>query len=290
MWKIAFLTPVILTLSLNASSADMFIGHAYYSKCPYVGCVDDKIYARPLFKKTQNGWQVFPNGDDIGNIPDDLRRSYKLFPSEIKWNIFNKNHSLIGKKTVKNDKPVSGGINAGAAEMQVDIGLINPDKKIFYDQSADLILSTNKNVVFSKFNTRETTDIEIYESAVKNIRSAENKADIIGSIEKSATIYSIENVDVIAILNFTQITEEIIDTDCVVLTKTGDKWEFVFDGRSFGYDDERKVWFELRIIADFDNDGKNEYIFDLSSGVNGFGYVLWHDVITKPLVYKFYIH
>jgi len=291
MRKTMFLTITILALSLNASPADIFIGHAYYLKCPYYGCDGGEIYARPLFEKKQNDWQAFPNGEDIGNTPDALYQSYKLFPNEIKWYIFNDDYSLIGKATVENLKPVEWRINAGAAQMRMDSEIIKHDSDVErgYNPSADLILSTNENVIFSKFKTRITTDIKIYESAIKNIRGVGYSTDFIGTIEKYATIYSVDNEDVIAILNFKHITEDIIDTNSLVLAKKGKIWEFVFDGDSLDYDKDI-VYFSLIAIADFDNDEKNEYLFNLSSGVNRFGYVLWHDGIAKPLVYKFNSH
>ena len=291
MKKVIFLTIGILVLSLNAYSADVLIGHAYYFKCPYLNCNDEAIYARPLFKKTQNGWQVFPNGKDIGYNPDAVKQSYKLFPSEIKWNIFNIDQSLIGKKTVENKKPVEWLINTGAAQMQIDPKIIkqNIDSEADYDLSADLILSTNENVTFSKFKTRETADVEIFESAIKKVKDIGNITNTNGTIEKSATIYSIGNVDVIAILDIEQIYDQYIETNSVVLSKTGDKWDFAFDASSLNFDED-DVLFSLKTIADFDNDGKSEYIFNLLSGVHGYGYILWQAEIAKPLVYRYYAH
>ena len=286
-----FLPFVIMMSSISAFSADTFIGHAYSFKCPYYGCDKVENYARPLFKKSQNGWQVFPNGKDVGNTPDALQQSYKLFPDEIKWNIFNHDQSLIGEELVENKKPAEWWINVGASEMQFDFEKIkqNSDEIGYYDTSDDLILSTNKNSVFFKFKTRETTDINVFESSVNYIKDVVNKIDPNVTIEKKATIYSVENVDVIAILDFKQISDEMIDKNCVVLAKTGDKWEFAFDGQSINYDKDN-VSFWLKTVADFDNDEKKEYIFTLSSGVNGFGYVLWQAEIAKPLVYRYYSH
>jgi len=294
MKKIVFLTIVILALSLNAFSADTFIGHAYYFRCPSLGCVDEAIYARPLFKKTQNGWQAFPNGKELGNTPNALDQSYKLFPSEIKWNIYDEGYSLIGEENVENKKPVEWWINAGAAQMRMAPEIIkqNLDKEVDYDTSADLILSTNENVKFSNITTRKTkniADVEIFELTIKNDKHARNRAVSNGIIQKSVTIYSVENVDVIAILDFQYISDDIWGTDSVVFAKTGDKWAFVFDGRNLGYDEEFAS-ISLKTIADFDNDGKSEYIFNLGSGINEYGYILWHDGITKPLTYKFYSH
>jgi len=282
---------IVIVSCLNACSADTFIGHAYYFKCPYNGCDEEAIYARPLFKKAQESWQVFPNGADIDYTPDIFKQSYKLFPIEIKWNIFNNDHSLIGKEIVENKKPIEWLINTGAAQMQIDPEIIkqNINKSTNIDTSADLILSTNENIVFSKFETRKTTEIEIFESAIKNRKYAGNSIDSFGIVEKYATVYSVENMDVITILDFKQTGGDIGDTSSVVLAKVGDKWEFVFDGNSLNYYEDN-VLFTLKTIADFDNDGKNEYIFNLISGFNEYGYILWQNGIAKPLVYKFYSH
>ena len=286
-----FLPFIIMMFSISAFSADIFIGHAYSFKCPYYGCDKVENYARPLFKKSQNGWQVFPNGKDVGSTPDALWQSYKLFPDKIQWNIFDHDQSLIGEELVENKKPAEWWINVGAGQMQFDFEKIkqNSDKTGYYSTSDDLILSTNKNIVFFKFKTRETTDIKVFESSMNHIKDVINKIDPNVTIEKKAAIYSVENVDVLAILDFEQISDEMIDTNSVVLVKTGDKWEFAFDGKSIDYDKEN-VAFLLKTIADFDNDGKREYIFTLSSGVNGFGYILWQDGIEKPLVYRYYSH
>ena len=276
---------------------DVFIGHAYYRKCPYFECGEEHIFARLLFEKTKNGWRTFPNSKDVGSNPDDLKQSYKLFPREIKWNIFNNNLSLIGKETVEINKHVEWWINVGAAQMRLDPEIIKQhvDKRItFYDMFADLILSTNENVTFSKFKTRKTTDVKIFESAIKNMKKTGNSDDPSVTIEKRATIYSIENVDVIAVLDiehFYYSDGELgwNETDSVVFAKNGDKWEFIFDGENFD-DDGSDMSFSLKTIADFDNDGKRECIFILVSGVNGFGYVLWQEGIAKPLAYKYYSH
>ena len=291
MMSYKFLPFIILMFPIGTFSADIFIGHAYPFKCPYYGCDKVDNYARPLFKKSQNGWQVFPNGKDVGNTPDALQQSYKLFPDKIHWNIFNQDQSLIGEELVENKKPAEWWINVGAGQMQFDFDKIkqNPDKAGHYDTSDDLLLSTNKNSVFFKFKTRETTDIKVFESSINHIKDIVNKIDPIVTIEEKATIYSVENMDVIAILDFKQITDEMIDINSVVLTKTGDKWEFAFDGKSINYDEDN-VSFRLKAVADFDNDEKKEYLFTLSSGVNGFGYVLWQDGVEKPLVYRYYSH
>ena len=271
---------------------DVLIGHAYYFKCPYYECNDETTFARPLFKKTENDWQVFPNDfKDIGNTPDNIKQSYKLFPEKIKWNIFNDDYSLIGNETVENKKPVEWAINAGAAQMHLDPAIIKQtiDQEIFYDPSSDLVLSTNNNVIFSKFSTRKTTDVEIYESAIKGIKDIENSIYQDGTIEKRATVYSVENIDVIAILYIEKTYNNYSEMNGVVLVKNGDKWVFAFDGKNLSTD-VSDTSFSLKTIADFDNDGKSEYIFNLFVGFNGFGYVLWYDGITKPLVYKYYSH
>lgn len=288
--KYKFFPFVIMMFSMNALSADIFIGHAYSFRCPYYGCDEVENYARPLFKKSQDEWQVFPNGSDIGNTPDALQRSYKLFPDEIKWNIFSHDQSLIGEELVENKIPVEWWMNAGASQMQFNLDKIkqNSDEIGYYDSSADLILSTNKNSVFSKYKTREITDEKVIESFLKHSRDVANMGTIMTLGEK-ATIYSVENVDVIAIVDFKQISDEIIDIYSVVFAQTGDKWEIAFDGQSIDYD-SGNVSFRLKTIADFDNDGKREYIFTLVSGVNGFGYILWYDGIVKPLSYRFSAH
>ena len=273
---------------------DLFIGHAYYFKCPYYECNDESIYARPLFKKNEMNWQVFPNVfEDIGNTLDAIKQSYKLFPDEIKWNIFNNDYLLIGNEVVENKKPIEWSINVGAAQMLLDPEIIkqNIDQEIFHDSSADFVLSTNDNVVFSKFNTKETTDVKIFESAIKSTIKTGNSVDSGVTIKKNATIYSIENVDVIAILYTEKIYDEYSEMKSVVFAKTDGKWEFIFDCENIDYDGPY-ISFWLKTIADFDNDGKNEYIFNLLTGIsgNGFGFVLWHDGIAKPLVYKYYSH
>ena len=292
MKKCKYLPFLIMFLFINnAISADNFIGHAYSFKCPYYGCDDVDIYARPLFKKNHNDWQIFPQSKDIGNTLDALQLSYKLFPVAIKWNIFNYDQSLIGEELVENNRPSEWWMNVGASKMQFDLKKIIKYSDIigYYDPMADLILSTNKSSVFYKYKTRETTDVKIFESSINYTKDIVSNADTILSIEKSATIYSIENMDVIAILDFKQISDEMVDVDSVVLIKTGDKWEFAFDGQST-INDRDNVFFRLKTIADFDNDGKSEYIFILSSGINRFGYILWHDGITKPLVYEYSLH
>jgi len=287
MTKCKLLPFVIMALSMNAFSADILIGHAYSFKRPY-----DEVenYARPLFKKSQSGWQVFPNGSDIGYTQDALQQSYKLFPNEIKWNVYNYDQSLIGAELVENKKPAEWWMNVGASKMQFDFKEIkhNSDEMGYYDPSFDLILSTNKDSVFPKYKTREMTDVKIFESLLTRLRDTANIDSII-AIEKKAIIYSVENADVIAVLDFKQIGDEVIDIDSVVFVKTGDIWEFAFDGRSINYDRDN-VSFRLKTIADFDNDGKREYIFTLASGVNRFGYILWHDEIVKPLVFRFSLH
>ena len=76
---------------------------------------------------------------------------------------------------------------------------------------------------------------------------------------------------------------------CVVLAKIDNEWRLAFDGENLDHL-EMRISYSLKAIADFDNDGKNEYLFVLSSGVNGYGYVLWQDGMAKPLVYKYYSH
>ena len=281
-----------MVLSTNVYASDIFIGHAYYFKCPYYKCDAEAIYARPLFKKMLDGWQVFPNSKDIDYTPENFKQSYTLFPNEIEWFIFNNDHSLIGKEIVKNNKPIEWLINTGAAQMQLNPEVIrkNIDKEVDVDLTVDLILSTNANAIFSKFKTRETTDVEIYESAIKNVKDIGNSLDPTGTIEKRAIVYSIENIDIIAILEFEPTGKcEICEINSMVLTKVENKWEFAFDGKSINYDRD-SVSFWLKTISDFDNDGQNEYIFNLSSGINRYGYVLWKTGMAKPLVYKYSSH
>lgn len=286
---------MVLLLATNAYSEDTFIGHVYPFSCPYYGCDTVESYARPLFKKTANGWQAFPNDQEIGNNPDALRRAYKLFPEKIKWYIFNHDQSLIGEETVENNKPVAWWFNAGASKMRFDPAKIKPNsaEKDDYDASNDLILSTNKNIVFSKFKSR-MADINSFESSVQNIKAIENQISYIKNAKKEVTIYSFNSVDVIAILNYIEVDDgcDWCDHQGFVLVKRGKTWQLAFDHRrniDQSYTGPYAA-FSLKAVADFDNSGKDEYIFTFSIGEAGYGYILWQDGMTKPLVYIFHSH
>jgi hypothetical protein len=292
--KFKFLLLAIVALfSMNSIAADVLIGHAYYFGF-YSG---DKVknFARPLFKKSEKGWGVFPNGKTIGNTPDALQRSRALFPAEIAWNIFDYDNSWIGEERVQNTEAPKWWITVGASPMQFDLEKIDKDHGVSvynpgaggdYDPSVDLILSTNKNVSFSKIKSKtvnNTKDFNRIFSEIKNIRHVANYAKKAG--KKEAVIYSVDGVDTFVILNFTRPDGEMNDITSTVLVKDNDKWKFIFDSEKSGLG----APLSLKTAADFTGDGKSEYIF-ISSEFNHWGYALWQPGMSKPLVYVFLAH
>lgn len=290
---------------LDIQQEPIYIGHLY-EKEKNGSRYDDNdenniLLARPLFKKTTDGWQAFPHDLEVskrfGNTPGELASEVSLFPKQITWYLFNAQENI---QTFVAQKPSEYKSLSDVGSSPVNnliLPNIEPNVEGWLGRRREFLISTKRDINFYNF-TEKTGDINQFKSYVENIPEVKNLYKLEGTndpesqdtiqLDKNVKIYTFKNKEEMAIVEFYLSNSWFDDFGILLVKDENNKWRRVFTSSSVDKDHD-SITFSLKYVADFDGDGIKEYMLSLS-GYDYDGYALYQEGMLNPVVYYWIYH